>query len=72
MPYGRRTATCGMVVEPDHTVTMQECEDMVLAMAYVPVQNFDTLFEIEEGFDLGTIFPELEKPFMGGGCGCGV
>lgn len=72
MPCGRRTATYGLYVEPEPTVTEQECDDMVLAMAYVPVQQFGTLFEVEVGFDRGTIFPELEKTFMGGGCGCGM
>ena len=72
MPCGRRTATYGLYVEPAVPVTEHECDDMVLAMAYVPVQQFGTLFEIEAGFDRGTVFPELEKPFMGGGCGCGV
>lgn len=72
MPCGRRTATYGLYVEPDTPVTPQECDHMVLAMAYIPVQQFDTLFDIEAGFDSGTIYPELEKPFMGGGCGCGV
>ena len=71
MPCGRRTATYGLY-EAENTVTSQECNDMVLAMAYIPVQQFDTLFEIEAGFDRGTVFPELEKPFMGGGCGCGI
>ncbi len=70
MPCGRRTANGDMYV---HTsVDEHECDGMVLAMAYIPVQQFDTLFEIEEGFARGTVFPELEKPFMGGGCSCGV
>ena len=72
MPCGRRTATYGLYVEPEPSVTRQECGDMVLAMAYIPVQQFDTLFEIEEGFARGTIYPELDKPFVGGGSGCGM
>lgn len=72
MPYGRRTANDGVYVDTDNTVGSHTCNDMVLAMAYIPVQRFNTLFEIEEGFARGTVFPELEKPFMGGGCSCGV
>ncbi len=42
---------------------------MVPAMAYVPTQFYDTVYEIDEGYSRGTIFPELDKPFM---MGCGV
>ena len=38
---------------------------MVPAMAYMPLQFFDTVFDSEEGFRCGTIFPELVKPFTG-------
>ena len=72
MPCGRRTANGDMYTCTENIVTEQNCDDMVLAMAYVPVQQFNTLFEIEEGFARGTIYPELDKPFMGGGCSCGV
>ncbi|MBQ7038100.1 MAG: spore coat associated protein CotJA [Clostridia bacterium] len=72
MPCGRRTANGDMYMCTENIVTEQNCDDMVLAMAYVPVQQFNTLFEIEEGFARGTIYPELDKPFMGGGCSCGV
>lgn len=34
-----------------------------LAMAYVPMQTFGDLFDIEEGFCQGTIFRELKFPF---------
>lgn len=37
-----------------------------IAMAYVPWQQFDNVCEnLEEGYALGTIFPELVKPFVG-------
>lgn len=38
---------------------------MVPAMAYVPLQFYDTIFDTEEGFNCGTVFPELVKPFTG-------
>ncbi|MFU0831907.1 MAG: hypothetical protein ACFWUC_03070 [Oscillospiraceae bacterium] len=38
-----------------------------VAMAYVPFQNMDTTYSPEEGLNYGTIFPELNKPFLGGG-----
>jgi hypothetical protein len=37
-----------------------------IAMAYVPMQQAPILYEnLEEAFNRGTIFPELDKPFMG-------
>lgn len=40
-----------------------------VAMAYVPWQKFDKIYEnLETGFRAGTIFPELNKPFTGRRC----
>lgn len=42
---------------------------MPLAMAYVPWQKWCDIYETCKGFQRGTIFSELDKPFMGkGGC----
>lgn len=38
------------------------------AMAYVPWQDFGNLYELEKAFEIGTIFPELDKPFIGRRC----
>lgn len=40
-----------------------------LAMAYVPMQQWCETYEPAEGLHRGTIFPELDLPFLGGG-GC--
>ena len=73
MPYGRMmdtTPACDC--RQDSPNEHQHCEDMVVAMAYVPWQHMGTVFETEEAFHRGTLFPELEKPFTaGGGCRCG-
>ncbi len=44
--------------------------DFPVAMAYVPWQMWNTVYDLEKGLDTGTIFPELNKPFKGvrGGC----
>ena len=42
-------------------------ENMVLAMAYVPMQIFGETYDVTEGFCSGTIYPELNKPFLAGG-----
>ncbi|MBE6935880.1 MAG: spore coat associated protein CotJA [Ruminococcaceae bacterium] len=36
-----------------------------LAMAYVPVQQWDAIYEAEKGLSRGTIFPALDLPFLG-------
>ena len=36
-----------------------------LAMVYSPMQEFDKLYDIDKGFDAGTIFSELDLPFSG-------
>ena len=42
-------------------------EETVVAMAYVPFQNPTAIYSAEEGFPVGTLFPCLNKPFLG--CG---
>ncbi len=40
-----------------------------LAMAYVPCQQWGETYNIENGFERGTVFPELDLPFSPGeGC----
>ena len=39
-------------------------EDTVIAMAYVPFQNAVKLYSPECGIKNGTLFPELNKPFL--------
>ena len=36
-----------------------------LASVYAPMQEFDNLYELDKGFVAGTIFSELDLPFMG-------
>ncbi len=39
--------------------------DATVTMAYVPLQLEVITYENEKGLDDGTIFPALNKPFMG-------
>lgn len=72
-PYcARRTANDGICSDTVGVTADSICGNTVLAMAYVLIQQFENLYEIEEGFDRGTVFPELDKPFMGGGCRGGL
>ena len=43
-------------------------DPMVLAMSYMPMQIFKDMYDVHEGFSRGTVFPELDKPFLGGNC----
>lgn len=36
----------------------------ILAMAFVNVQQFNSVYDVETGFYNGTIFPCLDKPLM--------
>lgn len=36
-----------------------------LAMAYVPMQNFEKLYDENVALNRGTLFKELDKPFEG-------
>ena len=39
-----------------------------IGMAYVPMQSWQQQYSLEQGFRRGTIFPELDLPFMMGRC----
>lgn len=41
-------------------------DEFVVAMAYVPWQTFGTVYDTDKALEVGTIFPELDKPFMPG------
>ena len=38
---------------------------LALAMAYVPWQQWEEVYESEVGFRRGTLFAQLDKPFLG-------
>lgn len=42
-----------------------EC-DCPLAMVFINSQPLDNVYPLAEGFSEGTIFPNLNKPFLGG------
>ena len=39
--------------------------DAPLAMAYVPWQTWNKTYDLDKALQIGTIFPCLDKPFMG-------
>jgi hypothetical protein len=40
--------------------------EISLAMAYIPLQQITTLYDADNAFQIGTLFPDLDKPFLGG------
>lgn len=40
----------------------------VTTMAYVPFQTDTSMYEAEKALCHGTVFPDLDKPFLGGKC----
>lgn len=50
----------------------EKADGLALAMAYVPWQCYQDTFDLCKGLHMGTIFPELCKPFCGkrGACRC--
>lgn len=72
MPYNnyRQSASRSSNVPVSVTVERKDTfEDMPLAMAYVPWQRWQNIYDAEQGFCNGTIFQELNLPFYGvGGC----
>ncbi len=40
----------------------------VVAMAYVPFQTCTDEYDVEKALCYGTLFPVLNKPFLGGKC----
>lgn len=40
-------------------------KDTVDAMAYVPFQQDSNIYSAQQGFVSGTMFPVLDKPFLG-------
>lgn len=53
-----------------------ECEQMcrpvneLPVMVFIEMQEFGRMYNEAEGLQRGTMFPALDKPFMGGGCHC--
>ena len=39
----------------------------VIGICYVPVQKWEQIYDEDTGFSVGTIFPSLNLPFLGGG-----
>lgn len=69
----RRPTYCPMPCSVSYPTPSKTCnsqtfapvDSMPLAMAYVPFQKFTTTFDTCVSLRMGTIFPDLCKPFCG-------
>lgn len=50
---------------------MRATECMPLGMAYIPYQEFESLYEWDKAFCQGTLFCDLDKPFLVTDCAQG-
>lgn len=44
------------------------CEKGNSAMVFIQPQKLMEIYAFSDAFKCGTLFPELNKPFLGGGC----
>jgi hypothetical protein len=65
LPDGIDSGKC-MRKQPSNVSEVRET--FPVAMAYVPWQQWQELYSIEQGFARGTIFPDLDLPFLMGRC----
>ncbi len=56
----------GFDIDKEAAALFRDDCDMVLAMAYVPWQEWRDLYAEELALQKGTLFAELDKPFLGG------
>lgn len=61
---------CSSPCENNQYTLNDNLEGMPLAMAYVPWQQWQKVFDAHKGFECGTIFEELVLPFCGVKAAC--
>ena len=53
---------------PDYCVdTPKDYNNGILTMAFVDMQPLESVYESEKALERGTLFPNIDKPFFGGG-----
>ena len=56
------------LLKGEYTGTSVLPENAAVTMAYVPFQTDTTQYRPETALRCGTLFPDLNKPFLGGEC----
>lgn len=47
--------------------TPRDFNNGILTMAFVDMQPLESVYETEKAYDRGGLFPNIDKPFYGGG-----
>lgn len=71
MNYRQNMANCCHTAARQMPARQPACENICafpVTMAYVPMQTFQTTYDLNRALNVGTIFPELHKPFCGKRC----
>ena len=69
MRSGMSGGTCpGMGSGMRSEMPSENIDQFPIAMAYVPWQRWGQIYPMEQALNRGTIFPELDKPFVMGRC----
>lgn len=48
-----------------HSHMIFDIDKMPIGMGYVPWQRWKTVYDLNKALQVGTIFPELDKPYTG-------
>ena len=70
MPYKQKGENSMEIMTgfPDTDNIFPNCDKGdILTMAFVNIQPSPDVYELEKGYERGTIFPDLDKPFKAGG-----
>ena len=68
MPKCTAPVTCPGWSAPSQTSPAENIDQFPVGMAYVPWQQWQQVYSLDVAMSVGTIFPDLNKPFIMGGC----
>ena len=63
-----KIAECPDFMKCPQSAPLQWDAPSALAMMYVPVQQWQDIYEQDTALERGTLFTELDKPFYGRSC----
>lgn len=66
-PDHYRQPVNGMTCKEEPAAVFEFSECMPPAMSYTPFQIMSNIYQPQKGLVRGTIFPELDKPWLAGG-----
>lgn len=59
------SSECPCSSSPKEAPMYDHLQHLIPAMAYVPIQQFTSAYNLDYALSVGTIFPQLCKPFCG-------